>query len=95
MTGYTTLGTTYQPYIDFAGDEIPTRLETFSTGANTLPLYLTIMALDNSGDLNFNYDYMTKFFTEETMKKTHEHVTKFLKAAIANPEMTLLELNHI
>ncbi|MBE5758793.1 MAG: hypothetical protein E7332_02020 [Clostridiales bacterium] len=94
-TGYTTVSVTYQPYIAFAGDEIPTRLETFSTGANTMPCYLTIMAVDNSGELNFNYDYMTMFFTEETMKKTHEHVTKFLKAAMEDPERTLLELNHI
>lgn len=95
MHGYIPIGITYNPYSVQLPEGIKARITTYSTGANTLNCYLSIMALDDSGDLNFNYDCCNYATTPETAGKMHAHITKALEAIVSNPEMTLIELNRL
>ena len=95
MDGYHTVNVTFNPFSISLPEGIKARLATYSNGANAMPVYLSIMALDDSGDLNFNYDCMTCFTKPDTAKKMHEHITKALKAMVENPDMTLLDLNKV
>ena len=93
MDGYHSVSVTYNPYSISLPEGITARLTTYSNGANSMPVYLSIMALDDSGELNFNYDCMYSFTTPDTAKNMHEHITRALTAMVDNPNMTLLELN--
>ena len=52
--GYATLALTYQPYSVMGDASVPFHFTRHTNGAATQPLYLTIMALDQSGDLTCN-----------------------------------------
>ena len=93
--GYHTMSVTYQPYFVAGKSGIPFHLTTYSTGANTMPVYLTIMALDKSGDLNCNYDYIIKFVRDGVPKAIHEHLLKSLEAMCDNPKIKLDDLNRL
>ena len=93
--GYHSVSVTYNPYSVQLPEDIKAHFTTYSNGANTLNIYLSIMALDNSGDLNFNYDCCNYATTPETAGKMHTQITKALEAIVANPEMTLVELNRL
>ncbi len=95
MHGYAPMSITYNPYAVQLPEGIKAHLTTYGTGANTMNCYLTIMALDDSGDLNFNYDCCNYATTPDSARKMHEHITKALKAIVENPEMTLIELNRL
>ena len=92
MYGYNSINVTYQPYFVAQDDDIPVHFTTYSNGATSSSCYLTIMALDNSGDLIFNYDYQPQFYTEETIDKVHEHITRFLTEATNDPYLKISEL---
>lgn len=95
LDGYHTVNFTYNPYSIALPEGIKARLTTYSTGAGSMPIYLSVMALDDSGDLNFNYDCMEVYTTPDTSRKMHEHITKVLNAMVDNPDMTLLDLNKV
>ncbi|MCQ2446537.1 MAG: hypothetical protein MJ141_06625, partial [Clostridia bacterium] len=95
MHGYASMSITYNPYAVQLPEGIKAHLTTYGTGANTMNCYLTIMALNDSGDLNFNYDCCNYATTPDSARKMHEHITKALKAIVENPEMTLIELNRL
>lgn len=83
---------TYQPYMVANNETVPVHLTTHSNGAAIMPFYLTIMALDNSGNLNCCYEYNTSFVDDEKMEKLHNYLVKFLTTAVKKPDMTLEEL---
>lgn len=84
---------TYQPYIPLGQYNMKVSIERFSSGSSPFPLYMTVMPTDTySGDMNLNYEYMTKIYKEEDILKYHKYLLKFMETAIANPEITLNEL---
>lgn len=95
FNGYTFMNFTFQPYGVKMDETVPVHFTTHSNGYNAMPLYLTVMALDNSGNLNFNYDYNTSFTTPEKIEAFHAYMLKFFDTAINNPSMTLNQLMDI
>lgn len=95
MHGYTSTSLTFNPYKPATPDGIVTRTTNYCNGAATTPLYLSIMALDDSGNLNCNYECMDAFTTPDTALAVHEQLLKALDAMTANPAMKLIELNHL
>lgn len=92
FTTYCSINVTFQPYYVANEPTVPVYFTTHSNGGSSNTCYLTIMALDNSGDLVFNYDYQTKIYTEEKLDDVHRHIEEFLKKATEEPETTLVEL---
>lgn len=90
--GYCSMSLTFNPFTVKLPEGIKMRLNTFSNGANSQPIYLSIMAQDDSGRYNCNYDCMKKFTTPETAPRMHEHIVKALTAIGENPDITLREL---
>lgn len=87
---------TYQPYFVADKSEFKMSVERFTSGKSPLPIYITIMPVDTySGDLNINYEYMTKIHKEEDIAEFHSFLLKFLDKATSNPELTLGELMDI
>lgn len=93
MYGFETITLTFNPFHIETPDNICCHLNTYSVGVCTLPMYISIMALDDSGNLNANYDCMNIFADENTVKAVHEHLLYSLEAMIEHPEMTLKQLN--
>ena len=87
---------TYQPFAEPGKSGIKTTTERFTSGKSPLPIYITIMPTNNfSGDMNINYEYMTKVYKEEDIAEFHEYLLKFLDKATSNPEMTLTDLMNV
>lgn len=95
MHGYQNVYMTYQPYFITDQKSLPVHLSVYSNGASNMPLYLTIMALNNSGELNCNYDFPYGVTNDDVPRLMHEHMLKVLDAATNNPELTLSELNKL
>lgn len=93
--GYAFLNFTYQPYSVQAPESVPVHFSMLSNGYNALPLYLTVMPLDNSGDLNFNYDFNLAFANDETIEEMHSYILRFFDKVLDNPQITLRELMDI
>lgn len=90
--GYISTNFTYQPYMVEKVEGVPVHFSIHSTGANTMPLYLTVIGLDYSGNLTFNYDFNTGFVSDDDIGKMHKYIVKFLTKALENPDLTLEEL---
>lgn len=90
--GFTTMSLTYQPYSVMGDESLPFHFTRHTNGAATQPLYLTIMALDQSGDLGCNYEYMTDYVNPECIHKMHQYLLKTVEAMVDHPEKTLREL---
>lgn len=95
MYGYNTLYLTYQPYFVAANNSLPVHLTIHSSGSCNMPLYLTVMALDNSGNLNFNFDYPVKVTRKEVPGAMFEHMVKVFEAITKGTQMSVLELNRL
>lgn len=93
--GYAFMSFTYQPYSVAYDETLPVHFTIHSNGYNTMPVYLTVMALDNSGDLNFNYDINLSFVKPERIEEVHSYILKFIDKAISEPQTTLRELMEI
>ncbi len=86
---------TYQPFASGEG-YLKTTTERFTSGKSPLPIYITIMPINNhSGEMNINYEYMTKVYKEADIAEFHEYLLKFLDKATSNPEMTLIDLMNV
>lgn len=94
-SGYDHVLLTFSPYQATRPEGVHSHLATHSNGTSFLALYLNIMALDESGDLNFNFEYLKVSATPETCERMFNHMMKALEAMVENPSMTLLELNHL
>lgn len=87
---------TYQPYFTTNNNDFKMSMERFTTGKSPMPMYITIMPTDTySGEMNVNYEYMTKNHTEENVAEFHNYLLRFLDKATSNPEMTLAELMNV
>lgn len=95
FTSYTSMSLTYNPYSVALPEGIKAHLTTYSNGANTMPIYLSIMALDDSGALNCNYDCMESFTKPDTAQHLHTQILKALEAMSSGDSMTLGELNNL
>lgn len=91
-TGYHMASLTYQPYFVPGDPTIPTHFSRHSNGAATMPLYLTIIALDSSGDLTFNYEYLLGYISREAIDELQSYIVRMLENAVANPESKLMDL---
>ncbi len=89
---YHAFNVTYNPYFVASDDDIPVHFNMYSNGGNTMPVYLTIMSVDNSGELLFNYDYMLKFYKESNVEDLHNYIERFFDKVCENPKLTLNEL---
>ena len=86
---------TYQPFLS-RESYLKTSTERFTSGKSPAPIYMTIMPADNySGEMNINYEYLTKIHKEEDIAEFHNYLIKFLDKATSNPEMTLTELMNV
>lgn len=92
---YSTMTLTYNPYTVTIPDGIKIHMNVYSNGASAQPCYISIMALDNSGDLNCNYECMKPFTTTKTPGRIHEHLLAALEKIVADPEMKIKELNNL
>ncbi len=90
--GYHSLSITYQPYFSIGNDDIPVHFSRHSNGAATMPLYLSIMPYDQSGDLVCNYEYIKGFMNPKRIAVFHNFMVAFLDKGLDNPEITLAEL---
>ena len=95
FTSYASMSLTYNPYSVALPEGIKAHLTTYSNGANTMPIYLSIMALDDSGALNCNYDCMESFTKPDTAQHLHTQILKALEAMSSGDSMTLGELNNL
>ena len=87
---------TYQPRFMETDGNYKISYERFTTGKSPLPIYITVMPNDTyTGDLNVNYEYMTKVHKEEEIAEFHNFLLRFLDKATSNPELTLNELMDI
>lgn len=86
-TGYHTISVTYQPYFSLDDDTIPCHFMRLPNGAATMPLYVTIMPVDNSGDLMCNYEYICNFIKEESIEKFHKFMLHFLDEGTSHPDV--------
>ncbi|MBQ9833088.1 MAG: hypothetical protein IJO48_05075 [Clostridia bacterium] len=92
MNGYDVVNFTYNPVFINEHEGLPIHFSLHPNGSFAMKMYLTIMPLDASGDLVFNYDYQFATTKPDTVDKLHEHIVKALNAMIKNPEITLGEL---
>lgn len=84
---------TYQPYFSANDNELTLSVERFTTGKSPMPMYITVMPTDTyTGEMNINYEYVTKLHTAEDVEKFHQFIVSFLDKATNNPELTLDEL---
>ncbi len=90
--GYFTVGTTFQPYSLKERKELTIRLQNIPTGQWSQPLYLTFMALDHSGDLVANYDFLLAIYQQPVIEKLHNYIVASLTYAVDHPDVTLKEL---
>lgn len=96
VRGTSALLFTYQPYFAAKDNEMKMSIERFSTGKSPMPMYITIMPTDTySGEMNVNYEYMTKNHSEENIAEFHKFLLKFIDKATSNPNMTLNELMEV
>ena len=93
--GYNSMYLTYQPYFVASNQTLPVHLTTHSNGSSNMPLYLTVMALDDSGDLNFNFDYPVKVTRPEVPKAVFDHMVKVFNAIAENINIPISELNQL
>lgn len=92
MNGYDTMNFTYNPVFISEHKDLPIHFDLHPNGSFAMKIYLTIMPLDASGDLVFNYDYQFATVKPGTVEALHEHIVKAVNAMITNPEITLGEL---
>lgn len=86
--GYASVSTTFQPY--FNGDlPVRFRFRRRPNGANTMPLYISIMPLDASGDLWANYEYIVGYVEPESIRRLHRFLLAFLDEVVKNPDRAI------
>ncbi|MBW3087581.1 hypothetical protein KIH77_02345 [Bifidobacterium sp. 82T24] len=90
--GYVSVSTTFQPYFADGGDLPRFRFRRLPNGANTMPLYVSIMPLDQSGDLWVNYEYIVGYVDPVNIRKFHRFLLAFLAEIDHDPDRTIGEL---
>lgn len=90
--GYHTISFTFQPYFNAGDDGFRYRFTRINNGVSAMPLYLSIMPFDGSGDLWANYEYQTHYNSPELIGKFHKFMLEFLDRGIDEPEMTIKSL---
>ena len=90
---YSSTSFTFQPFFEQPGNsplEYTFRRE--KNGAATIPLYISIMPYDSTGDLWANYEYIVGYIRPENIRRLHDFMVNFLRAAIETPEKTISQL---
>lgn len=95
MKGYATIGMTYQPYSIFKFDDMPMRLKRYNNGYTAMGLYITIMSVDNTGDLLSNYEYLRGYTKEESIYNYHAYLLAMLDYLLEHPDATVQELVNV
>lgn len=73
------------------GDEVETTW--YHSGMQTESLQFHVDDRDSEGIFRIHYDYLTEKFTENEIKKMHEHICNLLFSAIEDDSKKLYELN--
>ena len=89
---YYSTSLTFQPYFTSEGTDLSYTFKREKNGAATMPLYISIMPYDSTGDLWCNYEYLKGFIKPESIEHLHSFLLKFLKAGAAHPEASIEEL---
>jgi len=92
MKGYSSIGLTFQPYAVSQYPDMPIRLKRYNNGHTAMPIYITIMQVDATGDLLCNYEYTKGFIKEESIHRFHRYQLAMLEKIIDQPELTLQDL---
>ena len=90
--GYASVSLTFQPYLSAGKGTLEYTFKREKNGAATIPLYISIMPYDNSGDLWANCEYIINYVDPENIEKLIAFIIKFIDKGVENPEMTLEEL---
>lgn len=92
LCGYSTVGLTFQPYSVCQYEDMPIRMKRYNNGYGGMPTYITIMSVDNTGDLLCNYEYTLGFIREESIYNFHAYILTMFEHLIEKPDVTLQEL---
>lgn len=84
--GYNSMMFTYQPTALVQRSGFKASLSVYGNGNTSMPMYLTIMGLDDSGALNCNYLYPTHLTDDAAAPLMHEALLKGLRYAVEHPE---------
>lgn len=90
--GYYSMMFTYQPAAMTQASGVKTSLNVYGNGSTNMPMYLTIMRLDDSGAFNCNYLYPTHLTNDNAAPLMHDALLKGLKYAIEHPDGKISEM---
>lgn len=93
MRSYYCVHTTFQPYFETAQNGLRFSGSRLSNGVATMPLYISIMPCDMSGDLWANYEYIVGFIKPENIHRLHAFMLAFLEQGLQQPTRSLKELS--
>lgn len=95
LTGFYCMSMTYNPYSVILPEGIKAHLTLHCTGAQSQATYLSIMALDDSGDLVANYDCKKAQVEPGTAEKMHAYMLKSITYALDHPDDALETLSNL
>lgn len=90
--GYHSVSFTFQPYFSADTEGFRYNFTRLNNGVSAMPLYLTIMPFDGTGDLWANYEYLVHYLSPEIIGKFHKFMLEFLDRGINEPETTIKTL---
>ena len=90
--GYASVSLTFQPYMAGGSGALEYTFRREKNGAATIPLYISIMPYDQSGDLWANCEYIKNYIQPENVEKLIAFIIKFIDEGVKNPQKTLEEL---
>lgn len=92
MYGYCGVNIDFQPYMIKVPEGMKVHIERFPTGASQQTVYVTMLHVDDSGDMLFNYDVTCSLVDVRSVEAMHAHILRFLELALEDPNRTLEEL---
>ena len=68
------------------------RVQNYSNGSSGIPVYLTIIDVLGTGNLDFMFEYNLAMASEEIVDKLYDQMIKSIEIGIASPNKTLREI---
>lgn len=88
---YSTASLTFQPVRLTLDNGMHLESKWYGNGSSGLPLYLSVMDGDGSGELKFYYEYQTAVISFETIK-SHNYMIRFIEKGTADKDISIGEL---
>ena len=89
---FTDLSFTYQAAKVGSENMFKGKIQNYSNGSSGISIYLTIMDVLGSGNLDFMFEYNLALANEEIVDKFYEQMIKGIEIGIASPNKTLREI---